>query len=75
VSREPIIKMAATSLVLVARTDSIAAQRVAVKPIMFCLRCGFRQHRWDSVQAKAHRRRCDYTMTIRYVMPDGTVTA
>jgi hypothetical protein len=41
------------------------------KPIMLCLRCGYRNE--DRVPGspytkrdKAHHQRCDYTMTIRY---------
>lgn len=50
------------------------------KPIMLCLRCGYRgEDRPPGSQYtkkdKAHHKRCDYTMTIRYLDTEtGRVT-
>lgn len=47
-------------------------------PIMFCLRCGYRREAQGSDKPtkkdRAHLKRCDYTMTIRYVLPNGRIT-
>ena len=50
---------------------------VPMTPVMFCLRCGYRQQmrgggRYTDRDRK-HMRRCNYTMTIRYVTETGRI--
>lgn len=43
------------------------------RPVMMCLRCGYlkKGRQEHTREDKAHLRRCDYTMTIRYVTKTG----
>ncbi len=46
-------------------------------PIMMCLRCGYRQKgrgkEWPV--DRAHKRRCDFMMAIRYLTPVPTASS
>lgn len=48
------------------------------KPILMCLKCGYR-NKYNGIDTKwplkdrNHQKTCDFTMTIRYILPNGKI--